>query len=161
MDKATFLETLRSTRAEWESLLAEIGEERMVRPGATGEGSVKDVIAHIMWGEREMVGACQTRALVGSDLWEMTDDERNPIMVSWYRDRSLQDVLSEEQQVYTQLLAEIEKLSDDDLNDPRNFRAMPLDWSPQQVIAGCSSKHYRDHIPALRAWLDGVSSESH
>lgn len=159
MDKASFLETLHTTRAEWESLLAEIGEERMVLIGATGEWSVKDVIAHIMWGEREMVGVCQAHALVGSDLWEMTDDERNPIMVSWYRDHTLQDVLNEERQVYAQLLAEVEKLSESDLNDPRNFSSMPLDWSPWQVIAGCSFKHYRDHIPALRAWLDSLSSE--
>lgn len=161
MDKATFLETLRSARAEWESLLAEIGEERMLQVGATGEWSVKDVIAHVMWGEREMAGACQTRALVGSDLWEMTDDERNPIMVSWYRDSSLQDVLNEERQVYAQLLAEVEELSDDDLNNPRNFRDMPLDWSPWQVIAGCSFKHYRDHTPPLRVWLDSLASETH
>ena len=154
MDKATFLETLRSARAEWESLLSEIGEERMLQPGATGEWSVKDVIAHIMWSEREMLGVCQKRALVGSDLWQMTDDERNPIVVSWYRDTSLQDVRAEEQQVYADLLAEVQKLSDEDLNDAGRFRDMPADWAPWQVIAGCSSKHYRDHLPALRAWLE-------
>jgi DinB family protein len=158
MDKATFLETLILARTEWESLLAEIGEERMLQAGATGEWSVKDVIAHVMWGEREMTGVCQARALVGSDLWEMTDDERNPIMVSWYRDSSLQAVLSEEQQVYAQMLAEVEKLSDEDLNDPSHFRDMPLNWLPWQVIAGCSSKHYRDHMPPLRAWLESISS---
>lgn len=155
MDKATFLETLRAERAEWESLLTEIGEEHMLLAGATGAWSVKDVIAHIMWSEREMVGVCQARALVGSDLWAMTDDERNPIVVAEYRARSLQDVLSEERQVYAQLLAEVEKLSDEDLNDARRFREMPSNLLPWQVIAGCSFKHYRDHIEPLRAWLTG------
>lgn len=154
MDKQTFLETLRAARAEWESLLAEIGEERMLQAGANGEWSVKDVIAHVMWSEREMIGVCQARALVGSELWQMTDDERNPIVVSWYRSSSLQDVLREERQVYSQLLAELEKLSNDDLNDSGHFRAMPSDWLPWQVIAGCSFKHYRDHTVPLRAWLE-------
>ena len=154
MDKATVLEKLQTTRAEWEALLSEIGEERMVQPGANGEWSVKDVIAHVMWGEREMVGVCQARALVGSDLWEMTDDERNPIMVSWYRETSLQDVLTEEKQVYAQLLAEVQKLSDADLNDPQHFRDMPAAWVPWQVISGCSFGHYQDHMSTIRAWLE-------
>lgn len=153
MDRVTFLATLRATRAEWEALLAEIGEEHMLQAGATGSWSVKDVVAHIMWGEREMVRVCQAHALIGSDLWQMTDDERNPIVVAGYRAHALDDIQREERQVYAQLLAELEKLSDDDLNNPRNFRDMPLAWLPWQVIAGCSFKHYRDHIPPLRAWL--------
>jgi uncharacterized protein (TIGR03083 family) len=153
MDKTTFLEQLRSARAEWEALLDEVGEERMAEPGANGEWSVKDVVAHVLWGEREMVGVCQQHALVGSDLWEMTDDERNPIMVSWYRDHSVQAVLAEEKQVYAQLLAEVQKLSEDDLNNPGNFREMPADWVPWKLIAGDTFKHYRDHMPTIREWL--------
>ncbi len=158
MDKTTFLETLQSTRTAWETLQAEVGETRMLEPGANGEWSVKDVIAHVLWGEREMVGVCQARALVGSDLWEMTDDERNPIMVSWYRKTSLQDVLAEEQQVYAQLLAEVQKLSDEDLNDAQHFRDMPAAWVPWQVIAGCSFEHYRDHMLPISAWLERSKS---
>jgi uncharacterized damage-inducible protein DinB len=154
MDKVTFLEKLQAARAAWEALLKEVSEERMLQPGATGEWSVKDVIAHIMWCEREMVGLCQARALVGSEFWELPDDESNSIMVSRYRDHSLQDVLAEEWQVYAQLLAEVQKLSDEDLNDPRRFREMPADWVPWEVIAGNSFKHYQDHILPIRAWLD-------
>lgn len=153
MDKATFLEALHKGRKEWETLLTEVGEQRMLEPGATGEWSVKDVIAHIMWGEREMVGVCEAHALVGSELWQLTDDERNPIMVSWYRETPLQEVLTEEHQVYARLLAALQTLSDEDFNDPRRFREMPLEWQPWQVIAGCSFEHYRDHMPAIRAWL--------
>lgn len=158
MDRATFLEKLQSGRAEWESLLAEVGEKRMLEPGATGEWSVKDVIAHIMWCEREMIGVCRARALVGSALWELSDDERNQIMISWYRDHSLQDVLAEERQIYAQLLDEVRMLSDEDLNDARRFRDMPASWLPWQMIAGCSFQHYQDHILPIRAWLDERST---
>lgn len=153
MDKGAFLKNLHEARAEWEVLLAEVGEQRMLEPGATGAWSVKDVVAHIMWGEREMIGVCETHALVGSELWEMTDDERNPIMVSWYHNTSLQEVLDEERQIYARLLAEVQKLSDEDLNNPRRFRDMPDEWIPWQMIDGCSAGHYRDHIPLIRAWL--------
>ena len=153
MDKATFIETLHTDRAEWEALLAQISEERMLEPGAAGAWSVKDVIAHIMWGEREMIGVCQQHALVGSDLWNLTDDERNPIMVAEQRDRSLQDILREEKQIYAQLLSAVQSLSDKDFNDPHRFRYMPEDWLPWKVIAGCSFEHYKDHIPSIQNWL--------
>jgi hypothetical protein len=154
MDRATFLEKLQSAHAEWEALLNEVGEARMLQSGATGEWSVKDVIAHIMWCEREMVSLCQARALTDSDLWTLPEDESNAIMISCYRDHSLQDVLAEERQVYEQLLDEVRKLSDEDLNDSRRFRKMPADWVPWEVIAGNSFKHYQDHILPVRAWLD-------
>jgi hypothetical protein len=34
MDKTTFLENLQSDRADWEALLAEVGEECILQPGA-------------------------------------------------------------------------------------------------------------------------------
>lgn len=154
MDKATFLETLHTARAEWEALLAEVGEARMLEPGATGEWTVKDVIAHVMWCEREMVGVCEAHALVGSDLWNLTNEESNAIVVARYRETPLQDVLVEERQVYDRLLAALQTLSDEDLNDARRFRDMPVEWVPWQLIAGNASQHYGDHMPPIRAWLD-------
>src|SRR5436309_13694248 len=100
MDKATFIEGLRNERAGWEALLAQVGEERMLEPGAAGAWSVKDIIAHVMWCEREMIDVCQAHALVGSDLWDLPEDERNALMVAEQRDRPLQEVLRAEQQVF-------------------------------------------------------------
>ena len=153
MDKATFIEGLRNERAGWEALLAQVGKERMLEPGAAGAWSVKDIIAHIMWGEREMIGVCKQHALVGSELWNLPEDERNAVIVAEQRDRPLDEVLHEEEQVYAQLLEAIQALSDEDFNDSHHFRYMPEEWTPWQIIAGCSFRHYRDHMPSLRAWL--------
>ncbi len=65
MDKATFINTLEQSRAEWEALLAQVDEERMLQPGAAGKWSVKDVIAHVTWGEREIVPIMRTHVLAG------------------------------------------------------------------------------------------------
>jgi Protein of unknown function (DUF1706) len=153
MDKATFIETLRTRRAEWEALLAQVGKERMLEAGAAGAWSVKDIIAHIMWGEREMIGVCKQHALIGSDLWNLSEDERNASMVAQQRDRPLEEVLHEEEQAYAQLLEAVQALTDEDFNDPHRFRYMPTEWIPWQIIAGCSFKHYSEHIPSIRAWL--------
>lgn len=154
MDKAIFLETLRTKRVEWEALLDEVGEERMTQPGVEGEWSIKDIIAHVAWSEREMVGVFATRALVGSDLWSLSTDERNAVVFEQNRHRSLQDVLAEEQQVYAQLLEGAQTLSDEDLNDPQRFKEMLPAWIPWQIFAGNSFKHYDEHIRSIRVWLD-------
>ena len=38
MDKTTFLNTLQETRAQWEELLAQVEEERMLQPGQRASG---------------------------------------------------------------------------------------------------------------------------
>ena len=59
----------------------------MTTPGVVGKWSVKDLVAHITWSEREMVGVLAARALAGSDLWSLTNDERNEIVYQQNRDR--------------------------------------------------------------------------
>ncbi len=153
MDKTTFMNTLQETRAQWEELLAQVEEERMQRPGATGKWSVKDVIAHVMDGERELVQIMHTHVVTGSELWNLSDDERNEIVYQQNRERPLHEIMSEEQQAYANLLAAAQTLSDDDLNDPHHFQRMPEEWVPWRIFAGNSFQHYQDHMPALRAWV--------
>ena len=52
MTKAEFLDRLRSGRAEWDALIAQIDEAQMTEPGVVGDWSVKDIIAHVTWSER-------------------------------------------------------------------------------------------------------------
>ena len=153
MDKATFINTLEQSRAEWEALLAQVDEERMLQPGAAGKWSVKDVIVHVTWGEREIVPIMRTHVLAGSELWNLSDDERNEIVYQQNRDRPLQEILQEEQQAYADLFEAAQALSDEDLNDPHRFKQMLEEWVPWQIIAGCSFKHYQDHMPSIREWL--------
>ena len=153
MEKATLLKTLTETRAAWEALLAQIDEELKQRPGAAGKWSVKDVIAHVTWGESEIAPVLRTHILAGSELWNLSDDERNEIMYQQNKDRPLYDIVNEERQAYTTLLEAVQTLSDEDLNDPHRFKNMPQEWSPWQLIAGNSFKHYEDHMPSIREWL--------
>ena len=158
MDKATLLKTLTETRAAWEALLAQIDEEQMQKPGVAGKWSVKDVIAHVASGESEIVPVLRT--LTGSDLWNLSDDERNEIEYQQNKDRPLNDIVNEERQAYTALLEVVQQLSDEDLNDPHCFKNMPQEWRLWQLIAGDSFKHYEDHMPSLRDWLAKTKEET-
>jgi uncharacterized damage-inducible protein DinB len=154
MDKATLLKTMTETRAEWEALLAQIDEEQMTQPGAAGKWSVKDVIAHVTWGQPEIALVLRTHVFAGSDLWNLSDDERNEIIYQQNKDRPLHDIVNEERQAYAALLEAVQTLSNEDLNDPHRFKNMPPEWKPWQLISGNSFKHYEDHMPSIREWLE-------
>ena len=151
MTKAEFLDILRRERARWTELLAQLPDDRLTQPGAAGHWSVKDVIAHVTWGEQEMLGVLQNHALVGSDLWNVSEPERNAAVFEQNRDRSLEDVRTEAEQVYQQLVAALETLSDEDLNDPSRYADMPAEWVPWQLLAGNTYRHYQEHMPDLQA----------
>jgi hypothetical protein len=154
MDKSEFLSLIRTERQRWEELLEQIPPERMESTGASGEWSVKDVIAHISWHEREMVGLARARALVGSELWALPLQARNTAIFEQHRQLPLQAVLEEAQRVFPEMMAELEKLTDEDLNDPARYPGMPPDWQPWNVIASNTYEHYQDHIRDLQEWLN-------
>lgn len=156
MDRAEFLDRLRGARAEWDAVVAGIPEERMTEPGLAGGWSVKDVIAHVAWSERQMVGVIRERALVGSPLWGLDQDARNAAVHAENRDRDLREVLDEERAMWSELLPGLESLTDDDLTDRSRFRemsALPEGVLPWQIFAGSTFRHYEDHLRDIRSWL--------
>ncbi len=154
--KASVLDAIQKGRTEWDALLAEVGEERMTLPGPDG-WSVKDVIAHNTWNEREMVRLLGDHVLNPSDsdrLWEMTTDQRNEEIYKMYRDKPLDEALAEDRRVHEQLVQAMEHMEDADMTDPARFPGMPPDWEPWRIIAGCTFNHYPEHIEPIRAWLE-------
>ncbi len=158
MELVEFLDHLQVSRAFWEDQLARVPPHQMTTPGVVGKWSVKDLVAHITWSEREMVGVLAARALVGSELWSLTNDERNEIVYQQNRDRPLDEVLAEAKAVYARLLALVSGMSAAELNDPGQFADMPADWLPWRVIAGNTYIHYREHAQNLQAWLDAQAA---
>jgi hypothetical protein len=154
MNKAELLAATRKERARWDALVGSVDQAQMTRRGVAGEWSVKDIIAHITWYERELVITLQARALAGSELWQLPMDERNAVIFQENRDRPLDEVLAEAPRVFQQLLGLLEGLSEEDLVDPSRFPGMPSDWRPWQVIAGIAHQHYRDHIQDVEAWSE-------
>ena len=153
MTSMTFISTVRATHAELDSVIASLSEQQMLQPGASGEMSVKDILAHIAWFEREMIGLLRQRLLAGSDLWNLPGDERNATIFQINRQRSLPDIRQEAEAVVQQLLEELENLDEAALDDPGCFQDMPADWSPRQLLAENTSEHYQHHLADIQAWL--------
>jgi hypothetical protein len=163
MNKAGFLSTMRAERERWDALLAEVGEARMERPGVTGDWSVRDVIVHVSAYERglvEWLEAASRGESVGFPVLDHPDvDYRNAAILRENKGRPLEDILLESRRVFERLLQVVQALSEEELVDPERTEwtvkprwkeARPL-W---KCIADDSYKHYHQHIPDIRAWLE-------
>jgi uncharacterized protein (TIGR03083 family) len=159
--KATLLQRLRDERADLDALVASVPRERMTEPGATGDWSLKDVLAHIAEGERWTAGEIRKAGRGESpsreELEEMRqqglfdNDTRNQIIWKQHRDDTLDDVLAEASAAYRDLVSALEEASEETLNAPAWWtRGQPLlDVLPPQCYA-----HYHEHEPLVRTWLE-------
>jgi hypothetical protein len=160
MTKSEFLDDLKEENRQWESLLAQIGEARMDQPGAAGEWSIKDIVAHLAgWRKWTVLRLKAARAGVRDALppWPphlQTDDEINAWIYAENRERSVSDVLQESRQVFQQLLAALEALPEDELMEPNRFPWM--EGIPMSAAAFYAHFH-EEHEPDMRFWLDRVN----
>jgi hypothetical protein len=161
--RATWLERIGRERQMWERLLAEVGDDRMLEPGAAGAWSFKDVVAHLN-GWRVLTLARLEAARDGRDPepppWpahldedvESDLDEINDWIYRAGQDRSLQDLLAEYSQSFDRMAAAVSAVSDQDLTNPARYPWLgghPL----EAVLDGTFGHFHEEHEPGLRAWL--------
>lgn len=149
MTKTEFLQNLQNGRRQWQQQWKSIDLFGTSRPRTPGDMSLRDILYHIAWYEREMVEMLQLRTLVGSPWWELPVDERNAHIQSEAQSVSLLQSWRLEQQVYTELLAQLQSIRDEELEDARFFQEMPSDWKPWQVIASNTYEHYAEHYSGI------------
>jgi len=154
MDKPAFLEMLKTARAELEAALALVDEGRMALPGVSGEMSVKDLLAHIAWYEREMIGILTQHALSGSELWILSSRDRNTAIFDKNRARPLDEIRQEFWRTHEALMQALEAVEADALNQAAWFKEMPVEWVPWRLIAENSSDHYQQHAEDIRKWVE-------
>ena len=156
--KASLLHELRAARAEWDALMAVVGEGRMTEPGAAGDWSVKDVMAHLTSYSRWFVNASEAHfrgELPPLDGTEGMDfEQRNLFWHQQARDRSLADVQAESQQVFSRLLEVVQAHSEEFLTQPQQFENAPEPLLIWKMLEGDGYEHYRDHMRSIRAWLE-------
>lgn len=164
MSKSALLETLDTARAEWETLIAEVPEARMTEPGAAGEWSVKDVLAHVAVYERWTADQLDAMLRGETEMYIAPDvppgantgdmDARNAAYYEAWRNRSLAEVRGEAREAFALLRAAIERTPEDLLNESERF-AWLSGSAVWQMIPGNAYEHYHDHIPDIRALLAG------
>jgi hypothetical protein len=91
----------------------------------------------------------QLRTLVGSPWWTLPVDVRNVNIKTEGENYSLLQAWRLEQEVYDEVLAQVQTLRDEELEDARFFQDMPGDWKPWEVIASNTYEHFADHFSGI------------
>ena len=157
MTKSRLLDLLRSRRAEWDTVLAQMPQDAMEEAGVAGHWSVKDIIAHITYHERWYADRLHEQLrgenYTPTELDFMPLDERNARIYEQNRDRSLGDVLEESRQVFSRLVAGVEAHSEAFLTQPHEFEGAPGPALIWQMLRGDVYDHYPQHIPSIQEWV--------
>lgn len=156
MTKTKLINTLREKRAEWDAALAAVPENLMTQPGAAGEWSVKDIIAHINHFERWY--ADRLHETLRGEVYEPTEldrmqdiDEQNQIIYEQNKNRPLAEVLTESKEGFQRLMEGV-------LAHPESFLLEPHDFgAPEPIVIwknlrGDIYDHYAAHIPSIQQW---------
>lgn len=141
---------LRSTREahiRLDELLAGLSEEEQIRPGVTGDWSVKDHLAHLTWWEQSVIRilAGDPNPLAAIPVGAKDEDAINAYVFAQNRDRPLADVRAAFDASYQQMLHLIATVPDD-------VFAQRHDW-----ISGNADSHYDEHLRMLQAWRERAS----
>lgn len=154
--------TLWRMRADLERLVAEAGPTRMDLPGAVGDWTFKDVIAHLTswrwWSVARLEAAVRDEVPVppwGSDLDEDDDEDTERINQQFYatnRDRPIAEILRDSRETFDRLEAALLALPDADL-----FALDRYPWlggyPAAAIILGSAGHLYEDHEPAINDLL--------
>ena len=154
MNKHEFINRVKSERERWDELMAQVPDDLMLKPGVEGDWSAKDVLAHVMWYEREMIGMLKARALSGSDWWALPLDDRNDAVHGEVSGMSLDEVRSEAARVFPSLVEQLGLLPEEALSDASHFEGMPAEWAPFDVIGSNTFRHYPEHTESIQRLLD-------
>jgi uncharacterized damage-inducible protein DinB len=137
----------------WERALEAIPKDRLEEPVVEG-WSVKDIAAHITWHDREMLRLMKTRMLAGSEWWSLPTGERNKLIYEQYRDQPLDEVLQNHRETHLEMVQEIEKLAEADLNDPSRIDGMLPGKKLWMLLEENTWNHYLLHTEDLWGLLN-------
>lgn len=164
--KAMLLEQIERERIAWERLLADVGEQRMLQPGATGDWSFKDVVAHLNgWRaktienlEAAVAGRAPAPPPWPEDFDEDVEDQVDQIndwIYTTNRDRPLDQVLAEYRASFERMRAAVVALPERNLIE-EGYYSWLGDRSLAMVIDSSFGHLHEEHEPVLRSWLGQV-----
>ena len=159
--RAQLQDLLWHMRADTERLVAQAGPTRMELPGAAGDWSLKDVVAHLAawrwWSVARMEGAAHNTEPTppwGSDLSEEGAgvDQINEQFHAAALARPVAEVLADSRATFDRLEAALMALPEADLFAPCRYPWLD-GYRAADIVLGSAAHLYEDHEPAISAFL--------
>ena len=160
LNKSAWLEQIERERAIWEQLRAEVGEARMLQPGATGGWTFKDIVVHLNGWRSKTVArleAAQHGREPAAPPWpaQLDEDDNVDEINNWIyqasRDRFLRAVLDEYSGSFQRMRDAVATLSERDLTEPGRYPWLN-GYALADVLIGSFEHFHDDHEQELRAW---------
>jgi uncharacterized protein (TIGR03083 family) len=125
--------------------------------------SVKDHVMHLAMWEKGVVGLFNGEVRyeamgLDKDAWTSGDfDRMNARLREGYKAMTLDEVLQAFRETHTTLVGQVERLSDDALNQPyRDYQPESTSETPiYQTVMSDTFKHYDEHRPWIEAIVRG------
>jgi hypothetical protein len=157
MTKQQLIERIGAERAAWEALLAEVGADRMERPGVTGNWTMKDTIAHLTtWWRREVARLAAVQR--GERPPDHPPQSDVAVINQWVcftnRDRPFADVLRDAQAAWQQFEASLRAIPEELLFDSEQFAWMDGHALGPGILDNFVGHLHEEHEPLIRSWLE-------
>ena len=153
MEKSDLIRRIETARRGWDELLGRVDDDLVLKPGAEGELSAKDLVAHVTWYEREVVRMLRTRAMDVSGLWALGPDERNAAIHEQARGCPWRTCGPSRRGCSPRSWSSWSCCQRRRIHDASRFTDMPPEWEPWKLIAGNTIWHYPDHTGAIQRLL--------
>lgn len=159
-DRSTLMQLITEERTHLEQTLNTMNATQLTEPGLDGGWSAKDVMAHLVFWEGNMLDRIR-RAASGERIersnrtpeeWESFINQRNDAAYQEARERPLADIQSAFATSYQEVIDSLNRWTDAQIFDPDGISAN-LGFNVVDLIAGDTYEHYKEHGDALRAWL--------
>jgi len=145
--KAALLTFIQTEHIRLETCLKTLTEKQMLRPGVTGDWSVKDILAHLTWWEQDLIWKITSGWEIDpdpkQDLW--ATDHANALIVEARRETPLAVVLADFQRSYQRILQMVEGFTEKDLANTNLYNALVIN----------TASHYAEHCE----WIETVFSQ--
>jgi hypothetical protein len=149
---------MRNVRAELDELLRGVSEAALREPGAEGTWSSADVLAHFAGYTRGVADLLRATRGVEPEAPPynappgLSDDDFNDIVVQFWREQPIEDLLREEREAFEALVHEVSALPAESLSAEGYF-PFAKGRSLESILPAQGYRHYRDHLPAIRRVL--------
>ncbi len=163
MDKVEIVKRIEEGYARLESTLAQLSESQLTGVPINGDWTAKDILAHLMYWEKELLHWIETAAEGQKPpVPTFTDDELdrvNTFAILAGQQASLAEIRSRYQEVHDRLIAAIQALPADTEHSPWwAVWQRPNGVTPWQIITDNTVDHYAEHLIPIQALIQSPTS---
>jgi tetratricopeptide (TPR) repeat protein len=144
--KSLFLDLLRQSQSSQNEFFGRLPADDLAAMGTPDFWAAKDHVVHMSFYRRRLATRLQAALDQRPQPEPLDFEQQNPIIFLENRDRSWPDILSESDEVYSELIGATEQLTEDDLTIPDRFDWVPTGTPLYILYMGNSYEHAENHL---------------